>query len=183
MCGACLKEPPAFDAAWAAVDYDFPWAGLVARLKFHDALDLCSALASLMTRVQRGRETALPDLLMPVPLSAQRLSSRGFNQAWELTRRLSRTLHLAADPRLVLRIRDTHQQMAVSPGRRHENVRGAFAVEPLRANGLQGRSVAFVDDVMTTGATAQELAMVARQAGARRVEIWVLARTPRPGNA
>jgi ComF family protein len=181
-CGACLRQPPPFDSALTAVDYLFPWAGLIAQLKFNEALDLCSVLTDLLSRAQRRRGLRLPDLLLPVPLGEERLRIRGFNQSWELARRLGKSLGCATDPRLLLRTRDTPHQLAVPPGQRHQNVQGAFAVEPLRRNALQGKSVALIDDVMTTGATVQELARVVRQSGASEVQVWVLARTPLPGS-
>ncbi len=118
--------------------------------------------------------------MLPVPLAAARLSTRGYNQAWEIARRVARALGLAADPALLLRMRETVHQLALPPLARAGNVAGAFAVEPRRRAELAGRHVAVVDDVMTTGSTAAEIARVLKQAGAAAVEVWVLARTPRP---
>ncbi len=179
-CGACLLNPPAFDAAVAAVDYAHPWSTLITDFKFHAALDLTEALTALLAQACRhSAEATTVDLLLPVPLSASRLKERGFNQSWEIARALSKGLSLAADPRLLLRVKDTQHQTALAPDRREANVRGAFAVEPLRRAELAGRRVAVVDDVMTTGATLAEIARVLKQAGALHVEAWVLARTPR----
>ena len=97
-------------------------------------------------------------------------------------RRLARPLRCPADARLLLRIKDTPHQLALAPQRREANVRGAFAVEPLRRAELRGRSVTLVDDVMTTSATAAEVARVLLQAGAAEVDVWVVARTPAPGD-
>jgi ComF family protein len=179
-CGACLVEPPAFDAALAGVDYAHPWSALITQFKFHAALDLTEALATPLLTALRGRATPLPQLVLPVPLSPQRLRERGFNQAWELTRRVASALHLPADAHLLLRVKDSPHQLALPPEERAANVRGVFAVEPLRRAELKGCSVAVVDDVMTTGATFGEIARVLKQAGAARVEAWALARTPRP---
>lgn len=181
-CGACLREPPAFDHAFAAVDYDHPWDGLITHFKFHAALDLADALAARLVDAWRCAPRPLPDLLLPAPLSEARLRERGFNQAWELTRRVARRLDCRADAALLLRIRDTAHQLDLAPPKRAANVRGAFAIEPLRADTVRGLHVAVIDDVMTTGATAAEMATALRQAGAARVDIWVLARTPAPGD-
>jgi ComF family protein len=178
MCGSCLVEPPPWDGADAAVGYDVPWDRLVAAFKFHAALDLAPALAELMLSA-RDAARARPAWLLPVPLSARRLRERGYNQAWELARRLAPRLGAPADAHLLLRIRDTPHQLALPPGRRAANVAGAFAVEPLRAAEVRGRHATVVDDVMTTGATAAEIARVLRAAGAARVDVWVLARTAR----
>lgn len=182
ICGHCLRRPPAFDAALAAVDYAHPWDALVARLKFRDALDLAPAFASLLWQaaaVAPGR----PELLLPVPLGGQRLRRRGYNQSWEIARHLARRSGAACDARLLLRIRETPPQLGLALDQRASNVRGAFAVEPTRRAELSGRFVVLVDDVMTTGETAGELALTLKAAGAARVEVWVVARTPPPADA
>jgi ComF family protein len=181
VCGACLVDPPAFDGALAGVDYAHPWSALITQFKFHAMLDLGEALSALLQSAQERAALPLPQLLLPVPLSSQRLRERGFNQAGELTRRLARALHVEADARLLLRVKDVPHQLALPPEQRAANVRGVFAVEPLRRAELSGRSVAVIDDVLTTGATFAEIARVLKQAGASRVEAWALARTPRPG--
>lgn len=179
VCGSCLNDPPAFDAALAAVDYAHPWSALITQFKFRAALDLAGALADRLRHAQQSAARETPGLLLPVPLSAERLQERGYNQAWEITRRLARALRTQADPALLLRIRDTPHQLTLAPERREANVRGAFAVEPQRRAELSGRTVAVVDDVMTTGATLSEIARVLKQAGAARVEAWAIARTPK----
>ena len=183
VCGTCLTTPPPFDAALAAVDYRPPWDRLVTAFKFHGALDLAAVFADAIVGAERRRAAARPALVLPVPLGAARWRERGYNQAWELARRVARRLDLVAEPDLLLRLRETAHQLALPLAERAGNVRGAFAVEPRRRAELRGRHVAIVDDVMTTGSTAAEIAGVLRQAGAATVEIWVLARTPRPGDA
>jgi len=181
-CGACMREPPPFRSVLAAVDYGHPWDRLIGAFKFHAALDLAPALARCLADAWSARGLPHPGLLLPVPLSGQRLKERGYNQAWEIARRLARPLRCPADARLLLRIKDTPHQLALAPQRREANVRGAFAVEPLRRAELRGRSVTLVDDVMTTSATAAEVARVLLQAGAAEVDVWVVARTPAPGD-
>ena len=186
-CGACLTDPMPFECSVAAVDYAYPWDSLITRFKFHGALDLAPALAQcLADAVRRGSvmsPSPPPSILLPVPLSGARLRERGFNQAWELARRLAPLLRCPADAHLLLRMRDTPHQLAFPPAQRAGNVRAAFAIEPRRSAELRGRSVAIIDDVMTTGATAAEVARVLLQAGAARVQVWAVARTPRPGDA
>ncbi|MEO7009282.1 MAG: ComF family protein [Caldimonas sp.] len=189
VCGACITEPPPYRSTLAAVNYDYPWDRLIASFKFHSALDLAPAFTDLLVRAHRRSissssslptPSTLPALMLPVPLSAARLRERGYNQAWELARRTARAVHCSADPALLLRVRDTPHQLAFPPDRRAANVRGAFAVEPRRSNELRGRDVTVVDDVMTTGATGAEIARVLLDAGAANVDLWVVARTPRP---
>jgi len=183
VCGTCLTTAPPFDAALAAVDYRPPWDRLVTAFKFHGALDLAAVFADAIVGAERRRSAARPALVLPVPLAAARGRERGYNQAWELARRVARRLDLVAEPDLLLRLRETAHQLALPLAERAGNVRGAFAVEPRRRAELRGRHVAVVDDVMTTASTAAEIAGVLKQAGAATVEIWVLARTPRPGDA
>ena len=183
VCGTCLTTAPPFDAALAAVDYRPPWDRLVTAFKFHGALDLAAVFADAIVGAERRRAAARPALVLPVPLAPARGRERGYNQAWELARRVARRLDLVAEPDLLLRLRETAHQLALPLADRAGNVRGAFAVEPRRRGELRDRHVAIVDDVMTTGSTAAEIAAVVRQAGAATVEVWVLARTPRPGDA
>ena len=182
LCGACLRSPPPYDSALAALDYVHPWDRLIAPFKFNAALDLAPALAACLADAWARRALPHPGLLLPVPLSTQRLSERGYNQAWEIARRLGRMLACPADARLLLRIKDTPHQLALPPDKRAANVRSAFAVEPRRAAELRGRKVTLVDDVMTTGATLAEATGVLREAGAAEVHVWVLARTPAPAD-
>jgi ComF family protein len=179
VCGACLREPPSYDRSIAAVDYDHPWDALISAFKFHGALDLAAALAQRLVVAVDAAGGARPELVLPVPLGPARLEERGYNQAWELARRVARTLGCRSDARLLLRIKDTAQQLALPRAQRAANVRGAFLVEPRRTGELRGRDVALVDDVLTTGATAAEIASVLKQAGAARVRVWVVARTPK----
>lgn len=179
-CGGCLREPPPYAQAIAALDYAPPWSALIAAFKFHEGLDLASVFAKRLAEACRGAETRA-SLIVPVPLSEDRLRERGYNQAWELARRVGAALGVAADATLLLRIRATPHQLALPPDRRAANVRGAFAVEPRRRAEVAGRHIALVDDVMTTGATLAEAARVLLAAQAASVQVWALARTPRPG--
>jgi len=178
-CGGCLADPPPWDRCIAAADYAYPWDGLVQGLKFHARLDLAPALAQRMLGAWHEAGAGAPGLVLPMPLADARWRERGHNQAWELARRLARALDAPADPHLLLRVKDTPHQLALPRREREANVRGAFAVEPLRAAELRGRSVTLVDDVVTTGATAAEAVRTLRQAGAADVTLWVAARTPR----
>jgi ComF family protein len=180
LCGACLREPPPFESSVAAFDYAAPWDRLITRFKFHAALDLAALFAAHLAAAVHARDTSAPALLLPMPLSRARLRERGYNQAWELTRRIARLRRLHGDARLLLRVRDTPHQIALPVEQRAANVRGAFAVEPRRRAELAGLDIALVDDVMTSGATAAEAARVLLAAGAARVRVWIVARTPRP---
>jgi ComF family protein len=181
-CGACMGEPPAFDACIVACDYAFPWDRLIADFKFNACVELAAPLASRLVHAVRQRGAELPALVLAVPLAPGRLAERGYNQAWELARRVASALSCRADARLLERPAEGAHQAQLTLAQRRVNLRGAFTVQPLRRARLQGRHVALVDDVMTSGATLREAALALRRAGAARVDAWVLARTPAPAD-
>lgn len=179
-CGACLAAPPPLDACYAAVTYAYPWAGLIARYKFQGQPGWAGAFATLM-RSAPWVEPALEGAqwVLPMPLSAERLAGRGFNQALELARRLAPAHKV--DAGLLLRVRETAPQTALDRGERQANVQDAFAVDPLQIGQLRGTDVVLVDDVMTSGASVHGAARALRAAGAARITAVVLARTDEPG--
>ena len=182
-CGACLRNPPPFVHGVAAVDYRFPWSQLVTACNFHAALDLAPALAAVLVAAVRASGQALPALVLPVPLSPERLAERGMNQAWELSRRLASMLGVEARADVLARWIDTPHLADLPREARAARIRGAFGIAPGRQAPLRGRRVALVDDVMTSGATAAEAARVLLAGGATEVAVWVVARTPLPGDA
>ena len=186
-CGECMRAPPPYDRAVVAFDYGFPWDRLIAAFKYEGQAELAAPLARcLVDAVHRAGATqpataAAVDLVVPMPLSSARLAERGFNQAWELARRVARDLGLPARADALQRAIDTPHQAALTRSERERNLRAAFmAASRMRAR-LAGQRIALVDDVMTTGATAREAALALRRAGASSVHLWVLARTPSPG--
>ena len=180
LCGRCVRVPPHFNSAIAAVDYAHPWDRLISDFKYRDGLDLGEALCALLIAAQQRFADEAPDWLLPVPLGAQRLRERGYNQSWELARRCARQLGCRTGASMLLRIRDTPHQLSLPRERRLANVRGAFALEPTRRTEVVGLRIALIDDVMTTQATANELSRVLLDAGAQSVQVWVVARTPPP---
>lgn len=177
VCGACESYPPEFDATVAAVDYAAPLDQLVLQLKFGARLALAPWFAeNLVDAVLARRGLPLPDLLCPVPLGPGRLVERGFNQALEIARPLSKALGVELHPALAARTTETRAQSGVSPSQRAENIRGAFAVTDPDA--VAGRHIGLVDDVMTSGHTLRELAATFKRFGAARVTNLVFARTP-----
>jgi ComF family protein len=173
VCGACLQRHPAFDGVRAAYTYAFPLDAAIQRLKYAPDLTLVAPLGALLA--ERAPRDYSADLLVPMPLSRARLRSRGFNQAVELGRIVARRLSVPLALDAVRRIRETPPQASLPWEDRARNVRGAFACEA----DLSGLRVAIIDDVMTTGATLEELAGELKRSGAREVTAWVLARTPR----
>jgi ComF family protein len=180
VCGGCLQSPPPFTRSIAAVDYAYPWSGLVAAFKFRAALDLAPALAALLADAMHACDAPRPALLLPVPLSTERLAERGMNQAWELARRVGAQAGIPARADVLRRLIDTPHLADLPREQRSARIRGAFGVAPGHADRLRGRCVALVDDVMTSGATAAEATRVLLAAGAAAVQVWVVARTPAP---
>lgn len=180
-CAQCSRRAPAFERVVALWHFSFPVDTLVSRFKHKRQWPLGRLMAQmlghgLLHRFAEG--LARPDLLLPVPLARRRLRERGFNQAGMLAHWLSAQLGIRCDERLLARTRETPAQQQLDASARRRNLRQAFAV----AGELTGRHVAIVDDVLTTGATAQAVAEVLRKAGARQVDVYCLARTPKPGH-
>jgi ComF family protein len=167
VCGRCLSQSPAYDATHAALAYDFPADALVHALKFRGELALAPLLARPLADKLRDDRV---DHVVPVPLSAQRLRQRGYNQAVEIARHLRKG---APELALCERTRDAPPQIELPHDERQRNVRGAFRC----TRALIGARVAVVDDVMTTGATLDEMARTMKAAGATYVVNWVVART------
>lgn len=171
-CGHCQRHRPKFDRAVALMHYRNPVDRLIPNLKYHGHLHLARHLGELMTVRLMLRPAPPPDCLIPVPLHPTRLRLRGYNQALEIARPIAHRLKIPLEIDAVRRIRATPAQALLPLHERARNVRGAF-VTRTRFDGLR---VAIVDDVMTSGHTANSLAQCLRRAGAQDIEVWVVAR-------
>lgn len=169
VCGACLDAPPAFERVSAAFAYDFPVDALIRAFKYGRRLALASVLGDALAAA--GAPEA--DVLMPMPLAPRRLCERGFNQALEIARFVSRRHRIPIAGSACRKVIETPPQAALPWKARAKNVRRAFACD----GNLDGLRIAVIDDVLTTGATLNELARVLRKAGAVSVTGWVVART------
>lgn len=176
LCGNCLKQRPAFDATIVATDYIPPVDQLVLSLKFGNRLEAAPLFAELLHPATKG--ALLPHLLTAVPLGPQRLIERGFNQALEIAKPLSRRMRVKLDAHLVARHKETHAQAMLPPDERQKNIRNAFIVPAAAMGRVRGRHIGVVDDVMTTGETLNEVAATLKRFGAARVTNIVFARTP-----
>jgi ComF family protein len=180
VCGACAGRAPTWDKARSVFRYDRHSRRLVLMLKHGDQTHLGSAFGRWMNRA--GNEVLVEaDLLVPVPLHWTRLFGRRFNQA----ALLAQAIHAAGGPPVgadwLVRRRRTPSQGLMGPAARVRNVRGAFALR--RGRGVEGKRVVLIDDVLTTGATAEECARVLRREGAASVNVLVLARALRAGSS
>jgi len=171
VCGVCQRKPPWFQGVTAPFRYQQPLVYLIHQLKFARQLSMARLLGRLMTEHFVNR-SGLPDFLMPVPLHPKRLRERGFNQAMEISRVLGKGLNIPVLNRSCRRVRFTVAQSLLPVKKRRANVRGAFQVH----GSVKDQHIAIVDDVLTTGSTVNELARCLVRAGAKRVEVWVVAR-------
>ena len=174
-CGYCLVRPPAWRSAISALVYDYPVDHLVKRFKFRRDLACGKILADRLKTAVASRNFPLPDLVLPVPLHFSRQWIRGFNQAEYIALRVASSLNIRFENRLLTRTRRTAAQSGLHRREREKNLSGAFRCKP-----LDQRSVALVDDVLTTGTTLEACARVVRRAGAKTVSAWVCARVPAP---
>ena len=174
-CAACLARPRAFDRARAACIYDETSREPILKLKHADRTDLAPLFARWIGRAAREL-IAEADAVAPVPLHPSRLLSRRYNQAAEIARPLARTAGVAYLPDALVRRRATDTQGGKSGSGRKRNVAGAFEVPPRKAAQVAGKRILLVDDVLTTGATAEGCARALKSAGALRVDVAIVAR-------
>lgn len=174
MCGECQRHPPAFDRVAAAFEYRFPLDRLIQRFKFSG--DLAAGHWLALRLLDHVREQPRPHVIVAPPLTATRLRERGFNQALEIAKTIGKGVGARVPLRGLRKVRDTNPQPGLGRRERKANLQGAFQCDL----DLQGARVAIVDDVMTTGATADGIARTLKAAGAAAVSVWAVARTPDP---
>ncbi len=172
-CAACTARPRAFDRARCACLYDDDSRGLILKLKHGDRTDLAALFARWLHRAAAELVEDC-DAISPTPMHRARLFKRRYNQAAEIARPLARLAHRRYLPDALVRGRDTGGQGGRSRRGRREAVRGAFAVPDPRR--VEGRRILLVDDVLTTGATAEACARALKKAGAAAVHLAVVAR-------
>ena len=169
-----MADPPVFGRARAAVLYDGIARDLVHRLKYDDRLDLAPTLVRMMATA--GAELlGEADCLVPVPLHRWRLWRRRFNQAALLAQGIAALTDLPADTRTLVRAKATRSQVGLSRAARARNLQGAFRVPKAARPGLQGRRILLIDDVTTTGATANAASRALLRAGAASVDVLTFA--------
>ena len=171
ICGTCLKNPPNFDATTAIFHYTFPVDAMLKRYKYQHQLVMAETFGTLLAEAVKTYQR--PDILIPMPLHPKRLSERSFNQSLEISRIVTNKLNLKLDYQSIRRTRFSLPQVSLPYKQRINNMRGAFNCE----KSFDDMHIALIDDVMTTGASLDELAKTLKKAGAKRVECWVVART------
>jgi len=168
-CGRCLRHGAPWLRAIAPLAWSFPVDALISRFKYGGALHYGALLGRLLATHCRDRR---PDGIVPVPLHRSRLAERGFNQALELARPAASLLRVPILYDACSRRIATPPQAGLAARQRYRNLQGAFHASPC----VQGRSLAIIDDVLTTGSTAKALTMQLLGAGAAAVEVWAVAR-------
>jgi ComF family protein len=177
---AAMADPPVFARARAVCRFDGTARELVHRLKYGDRLELAITLGRMMARA--GHELlAGADLVIPVPLHRTRLWSRRFNQAAALAQVVARQGGVALAPAALARVKRTRQQVGLTRAQRADNLQGAFRVLPAMKPLVEGRRLVLVDDVLTTGSTANAASRALLRAGASQVDILTFARVVTDG--
>lgn len=173
QCGHCLNNPPHFDRLVFVGNYEAHLQKMIIGLKFNQQLFMSRILGSLLAENILQERFSRPDCILPVPLHFKRQRERGFNQALEIARIVSKQLHLPIDYTLCTRIRATPPQSSIKASARKQNVHHAFKVTRMQPY----RHVAIIDDVVTTTNTVNELSKILKLAGVEYIQIWCLART------
>lgn len=171
VCGHCTRKKPYFDQAIAPYSFEEPLRTLLHEFKYHEGLYLSSFFATLISQAIPSASLKT-QCLLPVPMHPKRLRQRGFNQATELVKHLGRRLNIPYDVSHCKKIINTAPQAGLNAKQRQRNLRHAFHAEP-----LPYEHVTLVDDLLTTGSTANELANMLKRQGVLRVDVWCCART------
>ena len=176
ICGRCLAEPPDYHRLRAAVAYGDIARTVALKLKYGGRPGVAETMARFM---ERHLDASDAPVLAPVPLHRWRIWRRGYNQAALIAGALARRAGLEAQLDLVERVKATPVLRGMGPRERRQAVRGAFRVNAKRKAGLKGKAVVLVDDVYTSGATAEACARILNRAGAERVDVLCWARVVR----
>jgi ComF family protein len=171
LCAACLYDPPRWQKLVAPLKYQGLARDLLIQFKFSESLHLATSLLNAVIDPFIV-DKPFPEVLLPVPLHRNRLLDRGYNQAFEIARIMSNWLDIPVDTSALRRIRDTDSQSGLSAYKREKNILKAFSYQPSKSYS----HVAVVDDIITTGSTANEITKTLHRGGVEYVQIWGLAR-------
>lgn len=180
ICGTCLRETPPFSRTVAPFHYAAPMDRFIIALKFNRQLIYAKLLGDLLAEdlIKYYEKNPKPAVIIPVPLHAERLCERGYNQALEIAKPIAKALKIPVERYSCKRIKNTAAQTGLSAKERRQNVKQAFAV-----NHKISEHVAVIDDVITTGSTITEFCKVLRQAGANKIDVWCCVRSGKNGNS
>jgi len=175
LCGSCQQKAPYFDHVISPYLYQQHMVQLIHQFKYHAKLYLARTLADIFIQQYQSNHSqhSIPKIIIPVPLHTKRLKHRGFNQSKELSTYLAKKMDISIRDDIVSRVKLTHTQRGLSLKERKKNLKNAFIINN---NSFDKQHVVIVDDVMTTGNTANEMAKELKQAGVKRVDVWTIAR-------
>ena len=181
-CNSCDRQTPAFDQTVCLDCYDGALQEALHQLKYQKRLSFAHGLSDVWnTLLASTIDDQSIDYLVPVPLSQKKLLTRGFNQSWELARRIQCGKHIQKLAFTLKRFHDIEQQAGKNYSARQQDIHGMFYIDAKDIPLLKGKSVVVFDDVMTTGATLNEIARTLKMFGVARVTNWVLLRTTKLG--
>lgn len=182
LCGECLTKPPNVDKTICAFSYEFPLNDMI--LQFKDQADVAAGkflTTQLPVNIKHAyKNNPLPQRIIPVPIHWKKLLQRGFNQADIISQHLNKALKIKViHP--IKKCAPTANQHQLNKHQRQHNLQNSFILTKRSHITLSGiEHIALVDDVVTTGATANTLAGILKEAGVKKVDVWALARTPSP---
>lgn len=177
-CLECTQNPPYFDESYCLDRYEGRLQKSLHELKYHGRLFHASGLALAWNALNPlGQQEEIKGHLLPVPLSQEKLCVRGFNQSWEIVRKIHCGKFLQKNPHILKRYHHTHRQASETRVNRQRMVQGQFYINPIYRKLLEGQTIVVFDDVMTSGATLNEIARILKDNGVSRVINWVLLRT------
>lgn len=171
ICGKCISTPPPFDKTYALFQYTAPISSLILQLKFNHQLIFARLFGEWMGEFLKNKPR--PECIIPVPLHSKRTQERGYNQALEMARPLSKILKIPIEFSTCSRTRYTKPQAELPESDRKSNIHGAFKVNAH----CSYHYVAILDDVVTTGQTVSELSRVLKKQGVQKIDIWCCAKT------
>ena len=181
LCTQCISQPPSFDHTLCLDRYDGILQEALHQFKYQKRIAFAVGLSRAWNHVLASQSMHMSaDYLLPVPLSIQKLAARGFNQSWELARRIYCASYIQKSPYILKRHHDSSHQAGGTLVNRKTSIQGMFYIDPVHIELLKGKSVIVFDDVMTSGATLNEIARILKDNGVSRVINWVLLRTSRP---
>ena len=180
-CVPCQSNQPYFDETYCLDRYEGMLQAPLHELKYQKRIAFANALSKTWNLlIGKELENTPADYLLPVPLSTQKLAQRGFNQSWELAKRIECGKHIKKSPNILQRHHYFGHQAGSSLDSRRSAIQGIFYIETKYIDSLRGQTVVVFDDVMTSGATLNEIARVLKDNGVSRVINWVVLRAARP---
>ena len=180
-CASCQSVEPYFDETYCLDRYEGILQAPLHELKYQKRIAFATALSNTWNLLMsKELENTPADYLLPVPLSAQKLAERGFNQSWELAKRIQCGRRIQKSPYILQRHHYSGRQAGSTLNSRRSAIQDMFYIEPKYIEGLRDQTIIVFDDVMTSGATLNEIARVLKDNGVYRVINWVVLRAARP---